>query len=204
MARTPCRDGRRRRQLNDPVPMGIVGRPLGPPMTRAIFSGDTMVQVGQTSLHGPRETGYPHTVQVKAAPVRARDVRPDKLRGHRPTVGGVIDLTGMASHHLLRTTHPKTPQSRALPESVHKGFSLGRDRAGIPSAAPPFGSAAAAADHVPEQYGELQGSAYSLSGTAADGTSKEYAPLDGENATTPHHGRRGGKQGCSSLSQRLS
>ena len=184
--------------------MRIVGRPLGPPMTRAIFSEDTMVQVGQTSLHGPRETGYPHTVQVKAAPVRARNVRPDKLRGHRPTVGGVIDLTGMASHHLLRTTHPKTPQSRALPESVHKGFSLGRDRAGIPSAAPPFGSAAAAADHVPEQYGELQGSAYSLSGTAAGGTSKEYAPLDGENATTPTMGEGSERQGSCSLSRRLS
>ena len=90
-----------------------------------------------------------------------------------------------------------------MPESVHKGFSLGRDRAGIPSAAPPFDSEASDADHVPEQYGELQGSAYSLSGTAAGGTSKEYAPLDGENATTPHYGRRGGKKGSSSLSQQL-
>ena len=91
-----------------------------------------------------------------------------------------------------------------MPESVHKGFSLGRDRAGIPSAAPPFDSAASAADHVPEQYGELQGSAYSLSGTAADGTSKEYAPLDGENATTPTMGEGSERQGSCSLSRRLS
>ena len=71
-----------------------------------------MVQVGQTSLHGPRETGYPHTVQVKAAPVRARDVRPDKLRGHRPTVGGVIDLAGMVSYHVYE---PPTREVTAGP-----------------------------------------------------------------------------------------
>ena len=80
--------------------VGIVGRPLGPPMTGAIFSGDTMVQVGQARLHGPSKAGDPQAVQVKAAPVRARNVRPDKLRGHRPTVGGVIDLAGMVSYHV--------------------------------------------------------------------------------------------------------
>ena len=95
MAQAPFRDGHQKRQLNDPAPMVIVGRPLGPPMTRAIFSGDTMVQVGQARLHGPSKAGDPQAVQVKAAPVRARDVRPDKLRSHRPTVGGVIDLAGM-------------------------------------------------------------------------------------------------------------
>ena len=117
MAQAPFRDGHQKRQLNDPAPMVIVGRPLGPPMTRAIFSGDTMVQVGQTSLHGPRETGYPHTVQVKAAPVRARDVRPDKLRSHRPTVGGVIDLAGMVSHHVYE------PPTREVTEPVQARIS---------------------------------------------------------------------------------
>ena len=59
-----------------------------------------MVHVGQARLHGPSKAGNPQAVEVKAAPVRARDVRPDKLRSHRPTVGGVIDLAGMVSHHV--------------------------------------------------------------------------------------------------------
>ena len=86
-------------------------------MTGAIFSGDTMVQVGQARLHGPSKAGDPQAVQVKAAPVRARDVRPDKLRSHRPTVGGVIDLAGMASYHVYE------PPTREVTEPVQARIS---------------------------------------------------------------------------------
>ena len=76
-----------------------------------------MVQVGQARLHGPSKAGDPQAVQVKAAPVRARDVRPDKLRSHRPTVGGVIDLAGMVSHHVYE------PPAREVTEPVQARIS---------------------------------------------------------------------------------
>ena len=65
---------------------------------------------------------------------------------------------------------------------------LGRDRAGTPSAAPPFDSAASDAGHAPVLCAELQESAYSLSGTAAGETNIVYGPLDGENTTTLTNG----------------
>ena len=71
---------------------------------------------------------------------------------------------------------------------------LGRDRAGTPSAAPPFDSAASDAGHAPELYAELQESAYSLSGTAADETNIVYGPLDGENTTTLTNGEGAGNR----------
>ena len=76
MARTPFRDEQRAREKNRTPPfasMRTVGRSL---WGHLLERRDTVVQVGQTRLHGPRQGGDPQTVQVKTAPVRARDVRP--------------------------------------------------------------------------------------------------------------------------------
>ena len=85
----------------------------------AIFSTDTMMQVGQARLHGASEAGDPQAVQVKAAPVCARDIRPDQLRDHRPTVSSVIDLSGEESCHAYEPptreiTEPGPYQSQSM------------------------------------------------------------------------------------------